>query len=122
MLKNFGDESTGILSYMELTDLKFIPRRMYYVSKVPKGQVRGKHGHYEDEQYLFCVQGQILVNLFSKNGEQSILLNPGDSIYVDRMVWGKQQYMTGNDIMLVLCSTKHDDADKFTNKEEVFKR
>jgi quercetin dioxygenase-like cupin family protein len=122
MLKNFGDESTGILSYMELTDLKFIPRRMYYVSKVPKGQVRGKHGHYEDEQYLFCIQGQILVNLFSKNGEQSIVLNPGDSVYVDRMVWGEQQYMTGNDIMLVLCSTKHDDADKFTDKEEVLKR
>ena len=122
MLKHFGNEEKGILSYMELTDMKFIPRRMYYISKVPKGEVRGRHGHYEDQQYIFCIQGQIKINLYSKKGEETVILNPGDSVYVDRMVWGEQQYITGNDIMLVLCSTKHDDNDKFSNKNEVFKK
>ena len=113
MLKHFGSEERGILSYMELTDLKFIPRRMYYITKVPKGETRGKHGHYEDQQYLFCIKGQIKIHMVSKNEDKTIVLNPGECIYVDRMVWGEQQYMTGEDIMLVLCSTKHDDGDKF---------
>ena len=121
LLKHFGDDERGILSYMELTDLKFIPRRMYYISKVPKGATRGGHGHYEDQQYIFCIQGQIKVYMYSKHGESSVVLNPGDSVYVDRMVWGEQQYMTGDDIMLVLNSTKHDDNDKFSDKREVFK-
>ena len=67
MLKHFGNEERGILSYMELTDMKFIPRRMYYISKVPKGAIRGGHGHYEDQQYIFCIKGQIKVYMFSKN-------------------------------------------------------
>jgi dTDP-4-dehydrorhamnose 3,5-epimerase-like enzyme len=119
MLKHFGDDERGVLSYMELTDLKFIPRRMYYVSNVPKGSIRGGHGHYKDEQYIFCVKGQIKIHMLSKNEEETIVLNPGECVYVDRMVWGEQQYMTGDDIMLVLCSTKHDDNDKFSDKNEV---
>ena len=51
MLSKNGTEETGILRYMELTDLKFIPRRMYYITDTPKGEIRGKHGHYEDQQY-----------------------------------------------------------------------
>ena len=121
MLKHIGDNKRGFLNYMELTDLKFIPRRMYYVTKVPKGTIRGGHGHYEDQQYIFCIQGQIKVHMYSKKGEETVVLHPGESVYVDRMVWGEQEYVTGNDIMLVLNSTKHDDNDKFSDKNEVFK-
>ena len=59
--------------------------------------------------------------MFSKHGEETVVLNPGECVYVDRMVWGQQHYTTGKDIMLVFCSTKHDDNDKFTDKKEVFK-
>jgi dTDP-4-dehydrorhamnose 3,5-epimerase-like enzyme len=121
MLKHFGDEEKGILSYMELTDMKFIPRRIYYISKVPKGEIRGGHGHYEDQQYIFCIKGQIKINMVSKHGEENVVLNSGECVYVDRMVWGTQQYMTGDDIMLVFNSTKHDDNDKFCDKNEVLK-
>mgnify|MGYP003653790991 FL=1 len=118
MLKHFGDDEKGILSYMELTDLKFIPRRMYYITKVPKGEIRGKHGHYEDQQYLFCLQGKVKVDMVSKRGEETVVLYPGDSIYIDRMIWAQQQYLSGNDILLVLCSTKHSDDDKFSDKDK----
>ena len=47
MLAQNGNKETGILRYMELTDLKFIPRRMYYITDTPKGEIRGKHGHYD---------------------------------------------------------------------------
>ena len=109
MLKHFGDDEKGILSYMELTDLKFIPRRMYYITKVPKGEIRGKHG---------CLQGKVKVDMVSKRGEETVVLYPGDSIYIDRMIWAQQQYLSGDDILLVLCSTKHSDNDKFSDKNK----
>ena len=112
------NQERGTLSYMELTDLDFIPRRMYYVTNVPKGEIRGKHGHYEDQQYFFCLQGQIKIDFVSKDGEKTQVLNPGDVTFLDRMVWAQQQYMTGDEIMLVLCSRKFEKGDYFYNKEE----
>lgn len=121
MLSHHGEKERGILSYMELTDLDFIPRRMYYITHVPKGEVRGKHGHYEDQQYLFCLQGQIKAELVSKNGTERKVLNPGDVMFLDRMVWSQQEYVTGDEILLVLCSRKFDESDYFYDKEEVYK-
>ena len=89
MLSHHGNLDTGILSYMELTDLKFIPRRMYYITNVPKGEVRGNHAHREDQQYMFCVRGRV------------------------------KEYMTGDDILLVFCSTKHDPEDYITDINDV---
>ena len=121
MLSEHGTTETGILRYMELTDLKFIPRRMYYITDTPKGEIRGKHGHYEDQQYIFCVQGEVNVELHSKNGVEYITLTPGKCVFLDRMVWAQQEYVTGNDILLVLCSIAFDKDDYFYDKEEVFK-
>ena len=119
MLSKNGTEETGILRYMELTDLKFIPRRMYYITDTPKGEVRGKHGHYEDQQYIFCIQGEVKVDLYSKNGVETVMLTPGEVVFLDRMVWAQQEYMTGSDILLVLCSTAFNKDDYFYDKEEV---
>lgn len=121
MLSHNGDDTRGMLSYMELTDLPFIPRRMYYISKVPKGEVRGKHGHYEDQQYLFCIQGQIIVELVSKDKTEKVTLNPGDVAFLDRMVWSQQEYVTGEEIMLVLCSRSFDKEDYFYERGDVNK-
>ena len=119
MLTHHGDKESGILSYMELTDLKFIPRRMYYITNVPKGETRGKHGHYEDQQYMFCVKGQIKVDLVSRTCTETKILNSGDVMFHDRMVWSQQQYLTGDDILLVLCSRKFDKEDYFYDLEEI---
>ena len=121
MLSKNGTEETGILRYMELTDLKFIPRRMYYITDTPKGEVRGKHGHYEDQQYIFCLQGNVKVELHSKDSIETVFLTPGKVVFLDRMVWAQQEYLTGNDILLVLCSTAFDKEDYFYDKEEVYK-
>ena len=118
MLSEHGTIDTGILRYMELTDLKFIPRRMYYITDTPKGELRGKHGHYEDQQYIFCIQGEVNVELHSKQGVEKVTLTPGKCVFLDRMVWAQQEYVTGNDILLVLCSTAFNKDDYFYDKKE----
>jgi len=120
MLIHKGDKDNGLLSYMELTDLEFIPRRMYYITHTPKGEIRGNHGHYKDQQYLFCVQGQIKVTLISKEDTVTKTLNAGELTLLDRMVWSSQEYMTGDDILLVLCSTKFDEEDYFYDKGVIY--
>jgi len=119
MLSHHHQEGRGTLSYVEYEDLRFQPERMYYITNVPKGEVRGQHGHYEDQQYLICVKGQVRTTLISKEGETTTILNPGDTVFMDRMVWGEQEYMTGEDILLVLCSTSYNPDDYITDVNEI---
>tara|TARA_R100000664_G_C2751562_1_gene138851 strand:+ start:530 stop:907 length:378 start_codon:yes stop_codon:yes gene_type:complete len=112
-------QDRGTLSYVDFDDLNFKPQRMYFIYGVPKGEVRGKHGHKKDKQYLTCVKGQVKVRLTSKSGTKEVILNKGESVFVDTMVWGEQQYMTGDDIMHVLCSTKFDKDDYIYDLSEI---
>ena len=104
-------QDRGTLSYVEFDDLRFKPERMFFIYGVPKGETRGKHAHYNEKQYLTCVRGQIKIKLTTKKGTIEKVLHPGDSIFVDSMVWGEQQYLTGEDMLHVLCSTKFDEND-----------
>jgi dTDP-4-dehydrorhamnose 3,5-epimerase-like enzyme len=114
-----GDK-TGFLRFLEFEKLSFNPQRIFWVSGVPKGAVRGGHGHYSDQQQLFCIKGEVVVVLVSASGEREFILKEGDSCFMDKMVWAQQTYLTGQDILLVLCSTKFDAEDYFYNREEVF--
>tara|TARA_A100001515_G_scaffold100284_1_gene81126 strand:- start:5221 stop:5583 length:363 start_codon:yes stop_codon:yes gene_type:complete len=119
MFNRHGDKDTGILSVVEYDNLNFKPERMYYITNVPKGEVRGKHGHYTDKQYLICIKGEIRVTFVSKDGTTEMILEEGDSVFYDNMIWAEQEYLTGQDILLVLCSTKYDKSDYFYDVGEV---
>lgn len=110
----------GCLRFLNLDNLPFSPQRMFWVCDVPAGEYRGGHGHLKDKQQLFCIKGKIIVNLYSKSGFESFALNEGDSCFMDSMVWAEQLYITGDDILLVLCSEQFDKQDYFYDKREVY--
>ena len=58
-----------------------------------------------------CLQGSILVKLHDGFREQYYTLSQNDSVFVDKMVWDSQTYLTGDDILLSICSTKYDKQD-----------
>ena len=101
----------GVLVPIELDFLKFSPKRLFYVYGVPRGEERGLHAHYETQQLLVCVQGAILVKLHDGFHEQYFTLSQNDSIFVDKMIWDSQVYLTGDDILLSICSTEYDKED-----------
>ena len=59
--------------------------------------------------------------MISKEGREEKVLSPGDHAFLDNMVWGEQEYLTGDDIMLVLCSTNFDKSDYIYDIEEILK-
>ena len=114
-------QDRGTLSFVEFNDLKFLPKRMYFIHGVPKGEIRGGHGHKEDQQYITCISGKIRVKLVSKEGTTEKTLNPGESIFVDKLVWGEQQYLTGHDVVHVLCSTSFNKDDYIYDVNEILR-
>ena len=101
----------GILVPIEFDSFAFPPKSIFYVYGVPAGEERGLHAHYETQQVLVCLQGSILVKLHDGFREQYYTLSQNDSVFVDKMVWDSQTYLTGDDILLSICSTKYDKQD-----------
>jgi hypothetical protein len=120
VLSNHKNNKGGLLRVLDLDVLSFTPKRMFWVEGVPKLEKRGGHGHYKEKQQLICVKGKILVNLYSNSGTEEYVLEAGDSCFMDNLVWAEQTYLTGDDILLVICSELHNEEDYFYDKGQIY--
>ena len=93
------------------------PVRHEHINKpgVPKGAVRGRHAHKKDKQLLVCLKGAVKVTLDSGGSPSEFFLSEGKSLFMDSLVWGIQEYTTGENVLLVLCSEEHDPEDYITH-------
>ena len=114
-------EDEGILCPIEFQDLPFKPQRIFYVFNVPRGETRGKHAHYNTQQMLVCLKGIIEVHLFDGIDTYNKVLFPSEYIFVDKLVWDSQTYLTGEELMISVCSTPYNPDDYIHDLEE-FKR
>jgi dTDP-4-dehydrorhamnose 3,5-epimerase-like enzyme len=116
MLKNlhkFTGDSGDLTALNKIEE--FDAKRIFYVTGVPKGTVRGYHAHKKDKQLLICIKGAVKVTLDSGASPSEFYLEEGKSLFMDTLIWGTQEYMTGDDILLVLCSEEHDPDEYITN-------
>ena len=120
-LNIFTDDRGGFLIPFELNNTPFLPKRIFLVYGVPKGGIRGEHAHFETKQILICIKGEILVSLDYGYKYEEKILNQGETIFIDKMVWDFQQFLTGHDIMCVIASTNYDLNDYILDKEEFYK-
>lgn len=114
-------EERGDLCPIEFQHLPFVPQRVFWVRGVPKGESRGHHAHYECQQLLICVQGEIEVRLFNGIYTDVKTLRSGDSILVNTFVWDSQKFLTGDDVLLVLASLPYDKNDYILDRDEFVK-
>jgi len=104
-------QSSGGTLFAINKNIDLVAQRMFFVSDVPKGETRGNHAHLKDKQLLICVSGKILVSLDDGKETKKEIMQPGQSLLMKNMVWGEQTYLTGKDILLVLCSMEYDEKD-----------
>jgi hypothetical protein len=111
-------DNDGTLVPIEFSDLPFDPKRIFYVSDVPKGEERGCHAHFETRQLLICLQGVILVKLHDGKELRDFKLYPNESVLVEKMIWDSQVFKTGRDVLLSICSTNYDPSDYIEDFKE----
>jgi dTDP-4-dehydrorhamnose 3,5-epimerase-like enzyme len=116
--QRFTDARGSLLS-LEWEQLPFVPRRIFTVSDVPRGTVRGKHGHKTGTQLLAAIQGEIEVMLKHGGDEQIIILTPDKpALLVRPGVWFSQTYLTKGAVLLVLASESYDADAMFEAMED----
>tara|TARA_A100000171_G_C2096394_1_gene127312 strand:+ start:616 stop:1002 length:387 start_codon:yes stop_codon:yes gene_type:complete len=116
-MNNIFEDERGSLLPINLKEIPFDVKRVFTVYNVPKDTVRGDHAHYKTKQYLICVKGMIKVILETdKNKTTETILEKGDSIFIDKLVWDSQQFLTNDDVMLVFASTEYNLEDYILDK------
>ena len=118
MLKNLPtfSDSRGCLTAIN-KGLEFAPKRIFYIYNVPKGEKRGAHAHIKNKQILVCISGSVKVSLNDGKSVQQYILNKNQSLYIDNMIWDEQTYLTGDEILLAICSEEHSEDDYIRDYE-----
>jgi len=117
-----NSDSRGALCPIEFSSLPIKPKRIFYVYGVTDRKTRGKHSHYKTGQILICLRGECFVRC--RDGYSSrdwTLNNPNVGLYIPRMIWDEQIYMSEDTILLVIADTKYKKSDYIEDWEEYLK-
>lgn len=118
---NIFADNIGELFPIPFKELPFIPKRIFFVSDVPAGAIRGGHAHYKTQQYIICIKGIIRVLLFDGTEKKEFVLKEGHGTLIDKLIWDSQQFMTGSDVLLVLASTEFNEVDYIKTEKQFLK-
>ncbi len=99
--------------------LPFPVVRLFWVYDVPTGEVRGRHAHREQEQFLICLSGSCRVSADDgRQREEFLLDSPAKGLYLPARTWGEQWDHTPGTVLLVLVSGAYDRGDYVSDYED----
>ena len=102
----------GVLRAVECDDLPFDVHRVFSVSEVPHGNVRGAHAHRECHQLLWCVAGSLRCLVDDGRRRAEVLLSPnGIGLHMPPGIWGTQYQYSPGTVLNVAASHPYDADD-----------
>ena len=113
--------NSGNLSAIEFNNLPFEVKRIFYITKVPKGFERGFHAHKNTQQFLVCLQGSCDVYLEYKKESEIIKLEKNSEGILIGKEWHIMKNFSDDCILLVLANSHYDEKDYIRNYEDFLK-
>ena len=102
--------------------LPFAARRMYAITDVPSGRVRGAHAHRALRQVFAVLAGAFTLRLDDGDGEVVVRMNdPARGHFVGPLVWRELDDFAPGTVCLVLASDPYD-ADDYLHTKADFLR
>lgn len=97
-------------------DIPFEIKRVYYISKVEEGVIRGYHSHKALHQILICVSGSMKVRLKDGQSEEIVELSESNiGLYIGPMIWREMYDFSPDAVLLVLASEHYNEDDYIRN-------
>jgi dTDP-4-dehydrorhamnose 3,5-epimerase-like enzyme len=120
LMKNLFPENLKTEAWQE-EKMPFAVKRVYWISNVPTGTIRGTHAHRECEEIVCVLQGEVHVKLIDLLGNvEFLILNKNDKLYIPVQVW-KEITFYHEAILIVYASTEYDEND-YVYEEEFFEK
>ena len=122
-LQHFDDKD-GVLTIGESNkSVPFNIKRIYYINKLGKSKVRGKHAHKKLEQIIFCINGSFRLDLDDGKKKQSVKMSdPYLGIRLGPMLWHEMTDFSKDCVILVLANNFYNEKDYIRDYDEFKKR
>lgn len=105
----------GVLCVTEFSGLPFVPKRFFLVKNVPLNTERGNHAHYKTLQVLVCFSGKIKTITHDGHTRYENIMEANDAVFIDKMIWDSQIFLTDDAILGVFASHPYDKTDYITD-------
>ena len=115
-------DSRGKLNVAQLDHLSqdFSIKRVFWITDVPEGTIRGEHANCECTELLVAVSGKVSLWLTDGREEWNITLSdPNQGLYIPPMVWCKL-YDFSSDATIVCMADKEYDPEQYINDYQQF--
>ncbi len=117
-LQDYSDQSGSLVVAEFEKNFNFPVKRIFYITS-NSGKIRGKHAHKEHAQFFICINGACSLEFDNGSEKKTILLDSNDKgVEVRPGVWGQQNYMEDNTILLVLSDHIYDENDYLRSYDE----
>ena len=102
----------GLLKVLELSNLPFQPKRLYWLQDIPKFAVRGGHGHKNLQQAIWSLKGECKLKIFDgTNWSEYILVDGENLICIPPGCWRELSDFSIDCIVMVAASESYDESD-----------
>ena len=116
-LPQFADERGSLCKVEALRDVPFEVRRVYWITSVPPGSVRGRHAHTTVSELLVAVAGSFVVHWSGPDDSGSVTLRgPRDALLVPPPYWRDLVDFSSDAVCLVLASGYYDPDEYVTER------
>lgn len=113
-------DARGDLTVVDLAaHLPFAVVRLFFVTNVPAGIVRGQHGHYRCSQYFLCQAGRLQAAVSDGTEEQVFVLKAGQGLLVRPGIFASETYLEAGTILQVLCDRPYEKDDYIHDMNEL---
>lgn len=118
-LQSFQDDR-GRLQVAEVGQhIPFPVKRIFWISGVSHGCVRGEHAHKNCHQFIIAISGSVKIEL--DDGQETkkyFLENGSEGLHITPKTWGTLFDFSENATVLVLASHNFDEADYLRNYQD----
>jgi dTDP-4-dehydrorhamnose 3,5-epimerase-like enzyme len=112
-------DSRGRLSVADFATAPFKVRRVFFISEVPAGQIRGNHAQKTGKQIMVALSGSILASVDDGRSKQEITLNKGNiGLFIRPKIWCTLSHFSAGAVLAVFASHPYDQTDQIHDYAE----
>lgn len=94
-------------------------KRVFAVTGVPSGAVRGNHAHRWCTQTVVCLTGSVSIDLDDAQRKVSMVLDdPGTGVCIPPGIWNKLTFAGPGTVIIVFCDQAYDETDYLRDRAE----
>ena len=119
-IPSFSDERGELYAAEAYGAIPFAIERVYWISSVPEGALRGCHAHRSVHEALVAIAGTFTVRWECRDDRGEVeLRTSSEALVLPPLLWREVTAFSPGAVCLVLASGPYDDAEYVHDREEL---